>query len=280
MHGCVYCYAKGYSEYPGDERVIIYSNTVEKITSELLRKRKKPISIYFSPSSDAFQAIPEVLEITYETMKKILSFGIGVEFLTKGVVPVKFLELFAENPNLVFGQIGIDTVDESMRIILEPRTPTVKAKLATLQSLVSIGVDTSVRVDPLIYGLTDSDEDIAKLFESISAVGCEMAAVSYFYLREAIEKSFAKYITNKSLLARILRPYADGELIPFGMQESRIKVLPRAIREESHDRIADIAAEYGVEVKVCGCKNADVTRHKCSITRAPKPRQALLFGKN
>ncbi len=83
MHGCVYCYARGYSEYPGDERVVIYSNTVEKITSELLRKRKKPISIYFSPSSDAFQAIPEVLEITFETMKKILSFGIGVEFLTE-----------------------------------------------------------------------------------------------------------------------------------------------------------------------------------------------------
>lgn len=277
MHGCVYCYAKGYSEYPGDERVVVYSDTVEKITSELLRKRKKPVSVYFSPSSDAFQAIPELLGVTFEAMKKILSFGIGVEFLTKGVVPVNFLELFAKTPGLVFGQIGIDTVNENMRKILEPGTPSVKAKLATLQSLASIGVDTSVRVDPLVYGLTDSDEDISKLFESISGAGCEMAAVSYFYLRAAIEKSFAKHITNKSLLARILQPYANGELIAFGMQQSRIKVLPRAIREVSYDRIANIASEYGVEVKVCGCKNADVTRHKCSITRAPKPVQGRLF---
>ena len=39
-HGCLYCYARGYSTYPENNRVIIYENILEKIKKELINKRK------------------------------------------------------------------------------------------------------------------------------------------------------------------------------------------------------------------------------------------------
>jgi len=56
-HGCLYCYTKGYLQYPGDGVVRVYHNTAEQIAQEIKRKRrrgKEPVAVYFCPSSDAF----------------------------------------------------------------------------------------------------------------------------------------------------------------------------------------------------------------------------------
>ncbi|HJX12094.1 MAG TPA: radical SAM protein [Dehalococcoidales bacterium] len=92
-HGCVYCYARGYSVYPGGGEVVIYENVLEKLEIELSCERNKPRSIYFSPSSDLFQPLPEVLELGYSVLEFLLSKGIGVAFLTKGHIPDKTMKL-------------------------------------------------------------------------------------------------------------------------------------------------------------------------------------------
>ena len=62
-HECGYCYARGYLTHPGEGKVRFYTNTLAKLREELPRKRKKPATVYFSPSSDPFQPVPEVLKM-------------------------------------------------------------------------------------------------------------------------------------------------------------------------------------------------------------------------
>ena len=92
-HGCLYCYTRGYSGYPGEGRIVVYSNTLAKLREELSRKRKKPPAVYFSPSSDLFQPVPEVLELGYEILEFLFSQQIGVAFLIKGQIPEQHLSL-------------------------------------------------------------------------------------------------------------------------------------------------------------------------------------------
>ena len=94
---CIYCYARGYSIFPGEYNVAIYQNTVDKLKNELLRKRNKPQAVYFSPSSDIFQPIPEVLEVTHSILEFLLTKDIGIAFLTKGQIPDKTLSLLLNN---------------------------------------------------------------------------------------------------------------------------------------------------------------------------------------
>ena len=77
VHGCAYCYIRGYSQYPGDDAVVVYRNTAEQVERELHRKRKQPIAVYFCPSSDAFMPIEPVLDQSYRTMKLLLDHDIG-----------------------------------------------------------------------------------------------------------------------------------------------------------------------------------------------------------
>src|SRR4030042_4215592 len=90
-HDCLYCYARGYSVFPGENKVVVYENTLDKMKNELLRKRIKPQAVYFSPSSDIFQPVPEVLELSHSILELLLSKDIGIALLTKGLIPDKTL---------------------------------------------------------------------------------------------------------------------------------------------------------------------------------------------
>ena len=111
--GCAYCYIQGYAQYPGPDRVILFENTAELVKDELSRKRRPPARVYFSPSSDAFQYLPEVQEVAAATMTVLLNAGVEVSFLTKGFISERFLRLFASAPQLVFSCAGSSWVGRS-----------------------------------------------------------------------------------------------------------------------------------------------------------------------
>ena len=121
FHSCIYCYTKGYSQHPGDDKVVLFANTVDKLKEELARKREKPVAVYFCPSCDPFQPIHQILDQTYRIMETLLKSDIGFQFLTKAVVPANFIKLFARYSNLVCAQVGLTCVDDNIRKIFEPR---------------------------------------------------------------------------------------------------------------------------------------------------------------
>jgi DNA repair photolyase len=277
FHNCIYCYTKGYSQYPGDGKVILFDNTADKLKQELVRKRKKPQAVYFCPSCDSFQPVPEILDQTYKAMAILLEAGIGVQFLTKAIVPPDFIKLFARYGNLVCGQIGLTCVDDSIRKIFEPKTASVSEKLATMKKLVEIGVITCARADPLIYGIMDLDKTLRDLFSAIAKTGVKEIAVNYLFLRPAIKASVEKNITDKGLLSKLLNPYRNGVKLPIGLKNSFGVALPREIRENAFERIKTIAGGFGLSIHICGCKNSDITAESCNITRLSQSSQLALF---
>ena len=274
-HNCIYCYSKGYSNYPGDDAITIYTNLLEKLSYELKRKRKLPNAVYFCPSCDPFQPVKEVLDCTYEIMRLMLKHNIGVQFVTKGTIPNNFLELFSQSPNLVSGQIGIACTDENLRKVLEPGAPSIAQRLSCLGKLSKIGVKIAVRADPLIYQVTDLDAYIQSLCSSISEYSKELA-VSYLFLRPAIKKGIER-INDKMLVSKILKPYASACKLKIGTCNSTGLALPALIRREGYDRIRAIANKYGITVHACGCKNNDIVLDTCHISKSISQAQAMLF---
>ncbi len=269
-HGCIYCYTKGYSVYPGDSVIEIYEDMPGRIADEIGRKRIKPASVYFCPSCDPFQPVDQIQQISFEVMKILLERNIGVQFVTKGEIREDTLSLFEKYANLVCGQFGITCVDDNIRQIVEPKTATVAKKLSQLKRLVGMGLKMSVRCDPLIHGLTDSDDQIEQLFAEVDKIGCKEAAVSYLFLRPAIAKGLRVNIKNTQLLQMILEPYRYGEQLPIGIKNSRGIMLPVGIRKARFERIIEMAEGHGIKVHICGCKNSDITDEFCYITRQPE----------
>lgn len=266
VHGCAYCYIRGYSQYPGDDAVVVYRNTAEQVRDELKRKRHKPLAVYFCPSSDAFMPVPEVLDQSYRTMRLLLDDGIGVQFVTKGSIPDCFFELFAQHPELIAGQIGLTSLDESLNAAIEPNAAPAEQRLADLGRLIEIGVTASLRCDPLIYGVTDDEESLTDLFAKAARHRVRNVSASYLFLRPAIVGSLRRNIQDADLLHRILEPFKQAQRLMIRGGASGGTVLPIELRQSGFARVKRIAQQHGLKVRICGCKNSDLTASRCHLT--------------
>ena len=156
-HGCTYCYARSYSQAPTEGKVLFYANTAEKLIAEWPRKRKTPDRVYFCPSSDLFQPVPELLDAAYDMMEFILAQGATVALTTKGVIPERHMALLLAHPEQVHVQAGLITHDDAVRMILEPHAAPVTIRVTQAKRLRESGVNVKLRIAPIIPSITDDD---------------------------------------------------------------------------------------------------------------------------
>ncbi|MCL2639992.1 MAG: hypothetical protein FWD53_04020 [Phycisphaerales bacterium] len=273
VHNCIYCYIKGYQNYPGDRTVRVYQNTASQVAQELKRKRRqggKPIAVYFCPSSDAFQPIPEVLDQSFETMRTLLQNNVGVQFVTKGIIPDRFFELFAQHPHLVSGQIGISTLDQSIANLFEPAAAPLATRMEQFKRFIQLGITPpliSARADPLIHGITDTDNLLRPFLTALRQTGITHLSVSYLFLRPAIRSNIARNIPDISMRQTILNAYSGHESLILRGGDQLGQPLLIDIRRNNFDRIRRLADESDISLHICGCKNPDLTEQRCNLTQ-------------
>ncbi len=265
-HECRYCYAQGYLTHPGNGKIKFYTNTLAKLREELPRKRRKPAVVYFSPSSDPFQPVPEVLDMTYEVFRFLLESNIGVAFVTKGRVPGRHRELLAAHAPLVQGRIGLITLDSSIAAAFEPGAAAPETRLAQAAELIGVNIPVEARLDPILPGVTDGPDCLETLCDALAGVGVRAIAASVLFLRPAVVGSLRRNVQDKSILQRLLDRFADAAPLAIHAENSRVRALSTSDRVEIMDRLRNIADRRGLKVLVCACKNPDITGGSCHIS--------------
>jgi len=268
-HECVYCYARGYSNYPGDGRVRLYTNTLVKLREELRRKRKRPEAVYFSPSSDLFQPVAEVLEVAYGALELLFELGIGVSFLTKGRIPGRHMELLKKNAELVRGQIGLTTLDEEILRTFEPHAALPGVRLAQVKELVQSGIAIQARLDPILPGLTDEVNRLDALCAALAHAGVRRIAAGVLFMRPAIISSLRRRVRRKEMLDLLVTAFGSGMRLGIYTGKSSVTALSTERRREIYDRVKAIARDHGLTARVCACKNPDLARARCGIGGRP-----------
>ncbi|MEW6359624.1 MAG: radical SAM protein [Planctomycetota bacterium] len=260
-YACRYCYAQSFRSHPGQGKVIFYANTPDLLERELSQKRKKVELVYFSTACEPFAPYPEVLDALYRVMQMLLARSVSLLISTKSVIPQLFEDLFAAHTEQVHVQLGLTTVNDDVRRLLEPSAATVSARLETARRLVARGIPAEIRADPLTPGLTDTDESVCSLLQAVADAGVHRMVVSYLFLRPGnIGRlriahgawSFAE-MASQIYTSRIDR-YCGGGSVRVPAQEHR---------RERFKAIASLARGHGVQIALCKCKNPDLTDACC-----------------
>ncbi len=265
LHDCAYCYIRGYSMFPGEGRLILYENTLEKLRNELVRRHTKPLALYFSPSSDLFQPAREVLELSEAILKFLFREGIGVAILTKGHIPDHMLRLLIDHSELVRAQIGLISLDEDISRAFEVNAAAPRRRLEQMEALIAGGVTTEARLDPILPTVTDAPDSADGLFAALAQVGVRRAAAGVLFLRPAIVHSLERNVPDRGMLTRLLGAYQGGERIGIRSNGSSVQTLPLETRREIFARMKEAAVAHNIELSVCACKNPDLAHGSCNI---------------
>jgi len=262
---CTYCYARGYSRAPVGNEVDLYHNLPDLLKAELLIKRRKTQWVILNTSSDCFQTHPDIVQVTYDVIEILLGQGIGISFLTKGKIPLKFMHLFKRSADKVLAQIGLVSLSDRYWKRYEPDTPSPESRLDNIKQLRAIGIVPEVRIDPIIPFITDTVSEIDPLLRRIGEAGAERVTLSYLHLRPSIERQLAAELSP--LHRKLIESCFASQAWQVVGSSSRAKLLPRSLRERGYQRISSLAQQYGISASICQCKNPDLAGSLCGASR-------------
>jgi len=260
LHSCVYCYATGFSSSPPKGEVYVYTNLVERLERELRSKRYIPRFLSFSTASDPFQPSYAILNKTYDLMDFILSQGIGISFLTKGFIPEEFYKIWEKRPKSVVARIGIVSTSSRYKKFFEPFSADIKDRLKNIVRLKEMGIQVEVRVDPIIPLITDTERQISSLLSMLRACNVSNISISCLIMRPYLYKQMG--ILPREIRNLIFKQYENEPFMQV-ITSAKTRLLPRAQRETIYVRFKQIARDYGIAIKVCGCKNPDLDFEFC-----------------
>jgi len=275
---CRYCYAQGFRCNPGRGKVLFYANTAEALRRELPRRRRRPELVYFSTACEPFMPDDRVLNCLYEVMSMLLDHSVRLLISTKSLVPQKFIDLFAPHRELVHVQVGLTTMDDEVRLLLEPNAASVEARLKGLSSLRSRGISAEPRMDPLTPELTDTDASFAALCRAVVKARADTATVSYLFLRQSNVGRMSVEMAGWSFRDMAQRVYTEEIRNYCG--GGTVRIPAAQYRREKYARLKAIASEQGLSLRLCHCKNPDVTTECChpkSIASVEARKQSNLF---
>lgn len=172
-HGCIYCYARnthtywGYSAGLDFESVILVKKNAPELLREKLRSKSwEPVPVMLAGNTDCYQPVEKSLEITRRLLEILWEYRHPAGIITKNSLILRdadILERMAQH-DLVKVSLSINSLNEDLRLMLEPRTATYHKRLETVHELSKRGIPVNVMVAPVIPGLNEHE-----LFDVVKA---------------------------------------------------------------------------------------------------------------
>lgn len=200
-HGCIYCYARNTHEYWGysagldfERKIIAKPNAAQLMEKQLMSKNWKVAPIMLSGNTDCYQPTERKLKITRQMLEVLLKFRHPVGIISKNNLILRDIDILQQlaELKLVHVMISITTLDEDLRLKMEPRTVTAKNRLKVIEQLNKAGIPTGVMTAPIIPGLNSTE--IPQLIEAAANHGALVAGYTMVRLNGSIKDIFTDWI--------------------------------------------------------------------------------------
>lgn len=202
-HGCIYCYARNSHEYWGfsaglefEQKIIVKKDAPDLFKKFLERKNwdAKPISL--SGNTDCYQPAERKFKITRKLLEIALAYKQPIGFITKNSLILRDIDLLQEMAKLglVMVYISITSLDENLRLKMEPRTATAKQRLKVINVLSKLQIPIGVMAAPIIPGL--NCHEIPNLLKASADNGASQAGYTIVRLNGAIESIFEDWLSK------------------------------------------------------------------------------------
>jgi DNA repair photolyase len=239
---CKYCYARYTHEYMELRDGLDFERKiyVKKHSAWLLRQELRQVrvgqSISIGSATDPYQPAERKFGITRAIMEEFARHeGLSVGLVTKSDLILRDLDLLCaiSRKNRFSVHMTITTTDTNLARILEPRAPRPDLRFKAVEKLVAAGIHTSVNCAPVLPGITDSPQELAKVVRAAAAVKARSVAAIPLFLKPCSEKIFMPFLEENfpHLVAMYKKRYADRAFIPAEYTKRISALVKRLCRQ-------------------------------------------------
>jgi DNA repair photolyase len=182
-----------------DTQVIVKVNAVEVLTSQLRARTWQREHVAMGTNTDPYQRAEGRYQLMPGIVGALARSGTPLSILTKGTVLSRDIPLLAAAAKdvSVGVAVSIALLDRDIHRTLEPGTPSPQARLELVRRIREAGLPCGVMVAPVLPKLTDSVEQLDRLFAAIADVGATGATVLPLHLRPGAREWFAAWLRRE-----------------------------------------------------------------------------------
>jgi DNA repair photolyase len=281
-HACVYCFARPTHKYLDfdagrdfEREIVVKVNAPERLRVELSRPSWKGEHIALGTNTDPYQWVEgryKLMPGIWEAMIEARNPG---SVLTKSPLLLRDLSLLRE---LAAGAdfsaaLSVPTLDERAWRATEPHTPHPRARLEAVAELNRAGIRTGILVAPLMPGINDAPEQVAKILELAAEAGAAYVSGIALHLRGDVRRIFLAWLAEhrSDLVPRYRELYRRGAYAPVRERKRLAGLLrgpdleppergrgafltsaqpPNPAREPAQERLFDV--DFGVKPSIPG----------------------------
>jgi DNA repair photolyase len=221
VHQCTFCYVRSFerrADRPADHRygtsIRVKVNVAERLRVELARASWAGDAIVIGAATDPYQPAEGRYRLTRACIEALRDAANPFSIITRGPLIVRDTELLAEAAAHadVSVSFSVPTVDDDVWRTTEPGTAPPRQRLRALKTLVGAGVRASVGMAPLLPGLSDHPESLARVVVAAREAGACGIWANLLYLRPGTREHFLECLARDwpELLPGYERLYAHG----------------------------------------------------------------------
>jgi DNA repair photolyase len=202
-----------------EREIVVKVNAPERLRVELARPSWQGEHIALGTNTDPYQWV----EGRYKLMRGIWQAMIEARnpgsVLTKSPLLLRDLDLMKELAARAdfSAALSVPTLDERAWRATEPHTPNPRARLEAVAELTRAGIRTGILIAPLMPGINDSPEQVARILQLASEAGAAYVSGIALHLRGEVRQLFMDWLAeNRSdLLDRYRELYRRGAYAPI-----------------------------------------------------------------
>lgn len=236
VHGCLYCYASSY--IPRFTECRTKPGLLDRLKREVHRVEPGTI-VSMANSSDPYPPMERDLELTRGCIVILKNRGLRLQLVTKSDIVSRDVDLLEAMQCVV--NISITTLNDKLSSSLEPGAPMPERRLKTIRLLLNKGIPVSVRLDPIIPGINESE--IEDLVSAVCRAGVKHITASTYKSRPDNWKRLREVFPEE---AKVL-----AAMFERGGRISSSRYLPEEIRFALMQRVRKAAAELGAKFSTC-----------------------------
>jgi DNA repair photolyase len=200
-HGCIYCYARNSHEYWGysagldfESRILVKKNAPQLLRKFLMHPKWQCVPLSISGNTDCYQPCERQFRLTRSLLEVCLEFNQPVGLITKNAGILRDRDILQEmgKRRLASVLMSINSFNEDLRRVMEPRTTTGLQRLRVLEALSKAGVQMGVMLGPVIPGL--NDHEVHDVIKRASEAGATFSAYTFIRLNGAIKLLFHDWL--------------------------------------------------------------------------------------
>lgn len=200
-HGCSYCYARPTHEYWGygaglefESVILVKKNAPDLLREAFNKKSWKGGSLMMSGNTDCYQPAERKFEITRQMLQVCAEYNNPVGIINKNNIVLRDIDILAPmaKKNLAMVNISLNTLDESFRRKLEPRTASVEGRLRAIEELSKAEIPVNVLMAPLIPGI--NGHEVFALMEEVAKRGAQSAGYIILRLNGSLKEMFSIWL--------------------------------------------------------------------------------------